>query len=128
MAGFVFALTLGPFGLFHLYLVLKNRTTLENMEPSSLNIKVPQDKLSKDPLKPASMTQRSSLEVPRQQVNGEWRADHMLSRDERRRAKRITEATNPYDLGWKQNFTQTFDPDHRGFSWRWFLPQCNTGS
>jgi hypothetical protein len=52
----------------------------------------------------------------------------MLSRDERRRAKRIAESINPYDVGWVQNVTQIFDPDEEGLGWKWLWPGSKGGS
>lgn len=127
LCGFVFFLTLAPFAAFHIYLVTRNLTSLEHMRPAFPNIKLPEHDLH--PLeaegRPDRPARRPSLDVRRDRG---WRPDHMLNRDERRRAKRIAESNNPYDLGWKRNVLQVFDPDDKGPSWRWFWPGGRGGS
>jgi hypothetical protein len=127
LAGFIFFLTLAPFAGFHFYLVYKNITTLEHMRPAYPNAKLE----TLDMIKPTDAEsrpgppRRPSLEVRR---DAGWRPDHMLSRDERRRAKRISESINPFDLGWMRNFSQIFDPDDEGLGWRWMWPASKGGS
>lgn len=127
LCGFVFFLTLAPFAAFHIYLVSRNLTSLEHMRPAFPNIKLPEHDLH--PLevegRPDRPARRPSLDVRRDRG---WRPDHMLNRDERRRAKRIAESNNPYDLGWRRNVLQVFDPDNKGPSWRWFWPGGRGGS
>jgi hypothetical protein len=139
MAGFVFSLSLGPFAAFHFYLVSRNLTTLEHMRPAFPNIRLPEgeEQVLNYQEVPVQHARRPSLDVPRYRdhdrrhgssAESRWKPDHMLSRDERRRAKRIAESVNPYDLGWKRNFLQVFDPDGEGVSLRWLWPRGRTGS
>lgn len=103
-----------------------NRTTLENMDPS-----IPSARLSGTHLRDLDRPypQRSSLEQRHsQRERTRWRPDHVLSRDERRKARREASEMNVYDLGWKENFKQVFDPDGQDPYWRWLWPGGRAGS
>ena len=102
---------------------MMNLTSLEHMRPAFPNIKLSEQDLQ--PETQPSSRQRSSLNVERPRG---WRSDHMLNRDERNRARRIAENNNPYDLGWKRNALEVFDPDREGLSWRYFWPGGLGGS
>ncbi|BGP11567.1 palmitoyltransferase for Vac8p [Rhodotorula toruloides] len=89
LLGVIFGVAVGCFGLYHLYLACKNRTTIEAMEhPTSLAI-----------LTPPSSSHRS------------------LSPTQRRRLARAARTYNIYDLGWRENLRQVFGGRERWWEW-----------
>jgi len=87
--GGVFALIIGSFACYHIYLIFTNQTTLENITPFMLLRHLPSlprsgHSLSDPPLEPE------------------------LSRAQRRIVKDAHGQILIYDLGWRQNFAQVF--------------------
>nr|XP_018265517.1 uncharacterized protein I303_01883 [Kwoniella dejecticola CBS 10117]OBR87675.1 hypothetical protein I303_01883 [Kwoniella dejecticola CBS 10117] len=92
MGGFM-GLAVGSLVVFHWYLALSNQTTLENIThayPAALLDEVPQN------------------------TQAQWKADHLLTRDERRRLKHQAREINVYDLGWRKNLKNLFFGEGRG--------------
>ncbi|WWC67771.1 uncharacterized protein I206_101683 [Kwoniella pini CBS 10737] len=84
MGGFM-SLAVGGLVVFHWYLTLNNQTTLENIThayPSALLDEIPKDV--------------------------QWKADYLLTRDERRRLKFEAREINVYNLGWRKNLKNLF--------------------
>lgn len=94
LVGFIFGLCVGGFGIHHLFLCCRNRTTIESMEMNGLRIKLPQSQ------------------------GAQYKPDHHLSRSEREGLEAATRKHRLYDLGWKRNLKEVF-----GSNWKvWFIP------
>jgi len=109
--GAVFALALGGFSSYHLYLVGSNRTTLEAMESTNrLRISaIPPPTEHGDDRSASSSAAVASL----------------ISYAEQRRLEREASAINIFDLGWRANMAQVFGPVRlrRGLGLlAWILP------
>ncbi|TNY22036.1 DHHC palmitoyltransferase-domain-containing protein [Rhodotorula diobovata] len=93
LLGAIFGFAVGAFGLYHLYLVSKNRTTIEAMEqPTSLALLNPP---------PSSRLQ-----------------PHDLTSKQRRSLAAAARRYSIYDLGAKENFKQVFGDKW----WLWGVP------
>jgi len=86
-AGCVFALVVGSFLGYHIYLVLTNQTTFEHITPFYLLVHLP-------PLPPCR------LSSPPQQ--------HQLSFAQRRAVRAAHSRLRLYDVGWRRNTAQVF--------------------
>jgi len=103
LAGIVFSLVMGSFFVYHVYLVLTNQTTLENISPFLLLRHLP-------PL-PLRPDEHSMLSDPPK--------DHELSYKQRRLVKDAHGALRMYDVGWRRNITQVFGWDGVPYGWLW---------
>ncbi|ETW81424.1 hypothetical protein HETIRDRAFT_318448 [Heterobasidion irregulare TC 32-1] len=99
-AGVVFTMVIGSFFCYHIYLVLTNQTTIENISPFILLRHLP-------PLPPSDDTNRKLSNPP---------IEHELSYAQRRLVKDTRGVIRLYDLGWRNNLEQTFGPARA--SWR----------
>ncbi|TFY55645.1 hypothetical protein EVG20_g9244 [Dentipellis fragilis] len=89
----VFAIVIGPFFVYHLYLVSTNQTTVESLSPFLLLRQLP-------PISPENLTRKFS-DPP---------AEHELSYQQRRLVKDAGNTMHLYDLGWRKNWAQVFGP------------------
>ncbi len=80
-------------------------------------VALPARGLLPEPNTPPAYARRASFDVPARDPT-RWRADHELSRDERRRARRVAEEVNLFDLGWARNWVQVMDHAGQGESAR----------
>lgn len=97
------SLTLGGLAAYHWYLMMNNRTTLEDIDRSPATALLDADA-------------RATLEAlgprgSRQRLPGAWRPDHILTRPERTRLRREAREINVYDLGWPRNVRQVMVGD-----------------
>ncbi|BGP27810.1 palmitoyltransferase PFA3 [Rhodotorula toruloides] len=92
LLGVIFGVAVGCFGLYHLYLACKNRTTIEAMEhPTSLALLTP------SPSHPSS--------------------HRTLTPTQRRRLAGAARTYNIYDLGTRENLRQVFGGRERWCEW-----------
>ncbi|KAH7909814.1 DHHC palmitoyltransferase-domain-containing protein [Hygrophoropsis aurantiaca] len=96
MAGTILTLVMGSFLIYHIYLILTNQTTLENLSPFIVLRHLPplpsHLRLSDPPL------------------------EHELSYKQRRLVQLAQKSTRMYDVGWRNNWVQVF-----GWTKRWGL-------
>ncbi|KAF7299792.1 Palmitoyltransferase [Mycena chlorophos] len=99
----IFALVMGSFYAYHLYLVCTNQTTIEHLSPFLLLRHLP-------PLPPSRPGNGPGYahDLSDPPLEGE------LSRAQRRLMREAHEAIRLYDVGWKRNFQQVF-----GWRKRW---------
>lgn len=109
--GAVFALALGGFSSYHLYLAGSNRTTLEAMESTN--------RLRLSAIPPPPDRERD------QPSSSSAAVASLVSFAEQRRLEREASAINIFDLGWRANMAQVFGPvrPRRGIGMlAWILP------
>ncbi|KIJ62536.1 hypothetical protein HYDPIDRAFT_182622 [Hydnomerulius pinastri MD-312] len=87
-AGVIFALVVGSFTIYHMYLISTNQTTLESLSPFLLLRHIP----------PLPVSLRLS-DPP---------LEHELSYKQRRIVRDAHRAVKLYDLGWRKNWAQVF--------------------
>ncbi|KAI0252131.1 DHHC palmitoyltransferase-domain-containing protein [Lactifluus subvellereus] len=87
-SGCAFALIMGSFLGYHIYLVLTNQTTLEHISPFHLLLHLP-------PLPPCGRLSSPPLE-------------HQLATAQRRAVRAAHAQMRPYDVGWRRNAAQVF--------------------
>ncbi|KAI0313596.1 DHHC palmitoyltransferase-domain-containing protein [Amylostereum chailletii] len=92
--GVIFSLVVGSFFSYHVYLVLTNQTTIENITPFQLLRQLP-------PLPPSRNNKLSNPPM-----------EHELSFDQRRLVRTAHRHIRLYDLGWRKNISQVFAPVH----------------
>ncbi|KAF8120586.1 DHHC palmitoyltransferase-domain-containing protein [Boletus edulis] len=98
-AGLVFAIVVGSFTIYHMYLISTNQTTLESLSPFLL--------LRFIPSLPVSL----HLSDPPM--------EHELSYNQRCLVRDTHRSLKLYDVGWRKNWTQVFGWDKpRGWVWR----------
>ncbi|KLT45715.1 zf-DHHC-domain-containing protein, partial [Cutaneotrichosporon oleaginosum] len=110
--GVAFGLAVGGLAGYHWYLVLNNRTTLEDMNR----------------LPPAALLDpdtRARLEAlgergSRHRTPGAWRPDHILTRNERNKLRDEARSINVYNVGWRKNVRSVMVGDgvRAATSWR----------
>ncbi|KAM0748594.1 zf-DHHC-domain-containing protein [Meredithblackwellia eburnea MCA 4105] len=101
--GFVFGFCMTLFGLYHMYLAGRNRTTIETMERPSYA------PLSSGP-GPNGLPLR-------------FKNDAALTRAERRKLRKAADRFHVYDMGVKENLRQIFGGADQ--KWLWFFPFGN---
>ncbi|KAI0789801.1 zf-DHHC-domain-containing protein [Abortiporus biennis] len=101
-AGIIITIVVGPFFLYHMYLVWTNQTTLEHLSPFLLLRQLP--------------------ELPEPPADGRKLSDppleHELSYRQRMLVREAHGYIRQYDMGWRKNFEQVFGWD-RPFGWIW---------
>ncbi|KAF8550808.1 zf-DHHC-domain-containing protein [Imleria badia] len=98
-AGFIFAVVVGSFTIYHVYLISTNQTTLEGLSPFLLLRHIP----------PLPVSLRLS-DPP---------MEHELSYNQRGLVKDAHRSVKLYDLGWRKNWAQVFGWNKpRGWMWR----------
>ncbi|KAJ3558008.1 hypothetical protein NM688_g1169 [Phlebia brevispora] len=100
LAGIVIAMVIGPFFLYHAYLVTTNQTTLEHLSPFLLLRYLP-------PLQQGT-SDRSRLSDPP--------LEHELSFSQRRLVRDAHGYIKLYDIGWRKNWAQVLGWDR---PWGW---------
>ncbi|KAI0081534.1 zf-DHHC-domain-containing protein [Panus rudis PR-1116 ss-1] len=103
-AGAVITLVIGPFLLWHIYLVSTNQTTLESLSPFLLLRQIPE-------LPEASPETRKLSNPP---------LEHELSYNQRRLVREAHGHIRLYDVGWRKNWAQVIGWS-RPFGWVWRL-------
>ncbi|PFH53308.1 hypothetical protein AMATHDRAFT_55144 [Amanita thiersii Skay4041] len=96
LAGIVFALVIGSFFSYHIYLILTNQTTLENISPFLLLRHLPSLPL---PHEEEQLYGHRLSEPPK---------EHELSYKQRMLVKDAHHAVRIYDVGWRRNVGQVF--------------------
>lgn len=99
-AGIVFCMVIGPFFLYHCYLITTNQTTLENISPFFI--------LRQLPTLPHNPSSTHKLSNPP--------LEHELSYRQRRLVREANGHIRLYDVGWYQNWAQIFGWDS-SFGW-----------
>lgn len=133
-----FGVALIPFAGYHLYLILRNRTTLESMEGAGrVRVQSPQSSDRQDVSvrlrrltgtnsdaaeeegvpQSESPTAASSRSASGAQQAEAWRRDEQLTREERRVLKKAGKL-NIYNVGWRDNWYYLMG---RNWKW-WFVP------
>lgn len=93
--GICFGLAVGGLAGYHWFLVLSNRTTLED-----LNRLPPAALLDPDTrARLEALGERGS----RRRTPGAWRPDHILTRNERNHLRDEARSINVYNVGWRNN-------------------------
>ncbi|GMK59485.1 hypothetical protein CspeluHIS016_0800910 [Cutaneotrichosporon spelunceum] len=120
--GIVFGIAVGGLAGYHWFLVLNNRTTLEDMNR----------------LPPAALLDpetRSRLEAlgergSRRRTPGAWRPDHILTRNERNKLREEARSLNVYNVGWRNNLRSVMVGDGAtpSSSWRELVHNIVTGA
>ncbi|GAA5916495.1 hypothetical protein JCM6882_001739 [Rhodosporidiobolus microsporus] len=103
LLGVIFGSAVGLFGLYHLYLASKNRTTIEAMEhPTTISpiSPAPPSSTHPSPSDPSAAAQALHSSSPRPALQ--------LSYKQRHRLARAAREYNIYDLGWRENLRQVF--------------------
>lgn len=120
--GVAFGLAVGGLAGYHWFLVLNNRTTLEDMNrlpPAAL-------------LDPDTRARLESLgeRGSRRRTPGAWRPDHVLTRNERNRLRDEARSINVYDVGWRNNLRTVMIGDGavEATSWRGMLANFVVGA
>ncbi|KAK2464599.1 hypothetical protein APHAL10511_003388 [Amanita phalloides] len=93
LAGIIFTLVMGSFFLYHVYLILTNQTTLENISPFFLLRHLPELRF------PHGDQVRTLSDPPK---------EHELSYKQRALVKRAHGSLRMYDMGWRRNVAQVF--------------------
>jgi hypothetical protein len=97
-AGFIFAVVVGSFTIYHMYLISTNQTTLESLSPFLLLRYLP----------PLPVSLRLS-DPP---------MEHELSYNQRNLVQDAHRSVKLYDLGWRKNWAQIFGWN-KPRSWMW---------
>ncbi|GAA6006738.1 DHHC family palmitoyltransferase [Rhodotorula paludigena] len=106
LLGCIFGFAVGSFGLYHLYLACKNRTTIEAMEhPNSIATLALASASSAPPSSAASHAMRRLQPID-------------LTYQQRRALTSAARALSIYDLGTKENLKQIFGDKW----WEWGMP------
>ncbi|KAK4056450.1 palmitoyltransferase for Vac8p [Microbotryomycetes sp. JL221] len=105
--GLVFGFAVGLFGLYHLFLACRNRTTIESMERAS-NVTPSRSKIN------------SNHHQQNQSTTQYFKPDFDLTRNERYQLDKASLKYHIYDLGWKQNLISIFG--HYENKWIWLIP------
>ncbi|EIN13020.1 zf-DHHC-domain-containing protein [Punctularia strigosozonata HHB-11173 SS5] len=100
--GLIFAMVVGSFVAYHLYLVTTNQTTLEHISPYLL--------LRYLPALPPSPSGQQLSNPPQEDE---------LTYYQRRLVRRAHGRIRLYDIGWRQNWAQVFGIDGLGKAARW---------
>ncbi|GAA6034779.1 hypothetical protein JCM8097_001165 [Rhodosporidiobolus ruineniae] len=126
LLGCIFGSSVGLFGLYHLYLASKNRSTIEAMEhptaiahfaplpppsPSSSSRPFPSSSHLPDP--PQSAAHRSLFALSSPSSSARPRPPD-LTYKQRHRLSAVSRRFNVYDLGWRENLRQVFGPAREG--------------
>ncbi|KAI0345953.1 zf-DHHC-domain-containing protein [Trametopsis cervina] len=91
LGGIIFTMIIGPFLLYHMFLVTTNQTTLEHLSPFLLLRELP-------PLPPQHVSDRHRLSDPP--------LEHELSFSQRRLVRDAQGYIKMYDMGWRRNWAQ----------------------
>ncbi|KAI0087772.1 DHHC palmitoyltransferase-domain-containing protein [Irpex rosettiformis] len=91
LAGIIFTMVIGPFLVYHMFLVTTNQTTLEHISPFLLLRELP-------PLPPQHSSDRYRLSEPP--------LEHELSFSQRRLVRDAHGYIKLYDMGWRGNWAQ----------------------
>ncbi|KAF8621296.1 hypothetical protein AX15_007894 [Amanita polypyramis BW_CC] len=106
LAGLVFSLVMGSFFVYHVYLILTNQTTLENISPFLLLRHLPPLPLPHD--------------GERYMVSDPPKA-HELSYKQRNLVKDAHSILRMYDVGLRKNVAQVFGSGGAPYRWLWRL-------
>ncbi|GJE88445.1 DHHC zinc finger domain-containing protein [Phanerochaete sordida] len=101
MAGIILTMVLGPFAIYHAFLVSTNQTTLEHLSPFQLLRKLP-------PLPQQHASNQHRLSDPP--------LEHELSFSQRRLIRDAHGYIKVYDLGWRKNWAQVLGYD-KPYGW-----------
>ncbi|KAI0683455.1 DHHC palmitoyltransferase-domain-containing protein [Cytidiella melzeri] len=101
LAGIIVTMIIGPFLIYHMYLVTTNQTTLEHLSPFLLLRELP-------PLPPQHASDRHRLSDPP--------LEHELSFSQRRLVRDAHGYIRVYDMGWRSNWAQILGWE-RPFGW-----------
>ncbi|KAF8895619.1 DHHC palmitoyltransferase-domain-containing protein [Infundibulicybe gibba] len=108
-AGIIFTLVIGPFFLYHVYLISTNQTTLESMSPFLL-------------LRHLTPLPRAGHDLSDPPIEPE------LSYPQRRIVKRAHKKIRLYDIGWRKNWAQVFGLNRKyGLLYRLWLGGSSPG-
>ncbi|KAF4589947.1 palmitoyltransferase for Vac8p [Pleurotus pulmonarius] len=99
-AGVIFALVVGSFLFYHIYLISTNQTTIENLSAFMLLRHLP-------PLSPSNNGGRMLSDPP---------SEHELTYEQRYIVREAHGAIRLYDIGWRRNWGQVFGWEGR---WGW---------
>ncbi|BEI87203.1 hypothetical protein CcaverHIS002_0705490 [Cutaneotrichosporon cavernicola] len=120
--GVIFGLALGGLAGYHWFLVLNNRTTLEDMN------RLPPAVL----LDPGTRARLEELgeRGSRRRTPGAWRPDHILTRNERIKLRDEARSINVYNVGWRANLRSVMVGDGAvpSGSWRELAQNIMTGA
>jgi len=112
--GAIFAMVMGSFFAYHLYLISTNQTTLEAMHPYFLLKLIP-------PLPPSTSPHAPKLSSPPE--------EHELSRNQRALVRDAHNAIQPYNVGFRKNWAQVFGWNGRwGWAYRLLLGGSEMGN
>ncbi|KAL1409717.1 palmitoyltransferase for Vac8p [Vanrija albida] len=95
IVGGTLTLAVGVLAAYHWYLVLNNRSTLEDFFRN-----VPTALLDSET---RGVVEELGARGSRYRTPGAWRPDHILTRPERTRLRREARAINVFDMGWRYN-------------------------
>ncbi|EKM51585.1 uncharacterized protein PHACADRAFT_150099 [Phanerochaete carnosa HHB-10118-sp] len=101
LAGIVFTMVLGPFVIYHIFLVSTNQTTIEHLSPFFLLRQLP-------PLSPQHAADHPHLSDPP--------LEHELSYSQRRLVRDAHGYIKIYNLGWRKNWAQVLGCD-KPYGW-----------